>query len=298
MIYNFDFRKSLGQNFLIDDSIVDNIANAIDYKENNMIIEIGPGSGNLTKKLLKKADFVLLYEIDTRLKKILSRELLEFNNYDIIWDDFLYRDVKEDLKKYNYKNIYIVANLPYYITTPIVSKFVMETIPANEIVIMIQKEVAERLSAPVGTKEYGQITVLLNYHFNIEKIIDVDRKAFYPTPNVDSAVIKMIRKDNLEDLTSFEHFDKLVKDSFQFKRKTIKNNLINKYVLGDTNKTFYEINTLKHKHHLVCTSCKKIFPLENCPLSKYESELEDNLDFEITGHKLEIYGICKECRKH
>lgn len=88
MIYNFDFRKSLGQNFLIDDSIVDNIANAIDYKENNMIIEIGPGSGNLTKKLLKKADFVLLYEIDTRLKKILSRELLEFNNYDIIWDDF------------------------------------------------------------------------------------------------------------------------------------------------------------------------------------------------------------------
>ena len=201
MIYNFDFRKSLGQNFLIDDNIVDNIANAIDYKENNMVIEIGPGSGNLTKKLLKKADFVLLYEIDTRLKKILSRELLEFNNYDIIWDDFLYRDVKEDLKKYNYKNIYIVANLPYYITTPIVSKFVMETIPANEIVIMIQKEVAERLSAPVGTKEYGQITVLLNYHFNIEKIIDVDRKAFYPTPNVDSAVIKMIRKDSLEDLS-------------------------------------------------------------------------------------------------
>ena len=214
MIYNFDFRKSLGQNFLIDDNIVDNIANAIDYKENNMVIEIGPGSGNLTKKLLKKADFVLLYEIDTRLKKILSRELLEFNNYDIIWDDFLYRDVKEDLKKYNYKNIYIVANLPYYITTPIVSKFVMETIPANEIVIMIQKEVAERLSAPVGTKEYGQITVLLNYHFNIEKIIDVDRKAFYPTPNVDSAVIKMIRKDNLEDLTSFEHFDKFIYKMF------------------------------------------------------------------------------------
>ena len=101
---------------------------------------------------------------------------------------------------------------------------------------MIQKEVAERLSAPVGTKEYGQITVLLNYYFNIEKIIDVDRKAFYPTPNVDSAVIKMIRKDNLEVLTSFEHFDKLVKDSFQFKRKTIKNNLINKYNLDIVSK--------------------------------------------------------------
>lgn len=251
MIYNFDFRKSLGQNFLIDDNIVDNIANAIDYKENNMVIEIGPGSGNLTKKLLKKADFVLLYEIDTRLKKILSRELLEFNNYNIIWDDFLYRDVKEDLKKYNYKNIYIVANLPYYITTPIVSKFVMETIPANEIVIMIQKEVAERLSAPVGTKEYGQITVFLNYYFNIEKIIDVDRKAFYPTPNVDSAVIKMVRKDNLEALTSFEHFDKLVKDSFQFKRKTIKNNLINKYNLDIVSKVLekygYDLNMRSEK---------------------------------------------------
>ena len=171
-----------------------------------MVIEIGPGSGNLTKKLLKKADFVLLYEIDTRLKKILSRELLEFNNYDIIWDDFLYRDVKEDLKKYNYKNIYIVANLPYYITTPIVSKFVMETIPANEIVIMIQKEVAERLSAPVGTKEYGQITVLLNYHFNIEKIIDVDREAFYPGDEGVVEIAFLIRRalgDNFSEGTKF-----------------------------------------------------------------------------------------------
>lgn len=135
MIYNFDFRKSLGQNFLIDDNIVDNIANAIDYKENNMVIEIGPGSGNLTKKLLKKADFVLLYEIDTRLKKILSRELLEFNNYNIIWDDFLYRDVKEDLKKYNYKNIYIVANLPYYITTPLLANLLWKLYPLMRLLL-------------------------------------------------------------------------------------------------------------------------------------------------------------------
>lgn len=236
MIYNFDFKKSLGQNFLMDDSVIDKIANSIDYKENNMVIEIGPGSGNLTKKLLNRADFVLLYEIDTRLKKILIKELYEYNNYDIIWDDFLYRDVKNDIKKYDYKNVYIVANLPYYITTPIVSKFVMEMIPANEIVIMIQKEVADRLSADVGTREYGQITVLLNYFFNITKVIDVDRRAFYPTPNVDSAVIKMVRKDNLEKLKSFEHFDKLVKDSFQFKRKTIKNNLINKYDINIVSK--------------------------------------------------------------
>ena len=156
MVYNFDFRKSLGQNFLIDDSIVDNIANAIDYKENNMIIEIGPGSGNLTKKLLKKADFVLLYEIDTRLIKILSRELLEFNNYDIIWDDFLYRDVKEDLKKYNYKNIYIVANLPYYITTPIIMGLFENHVPLKSITIMVQKEVADRMQTGPGSKDKGE----------------------------------------------------------------------------------------------------------------------------------------------
>ena len=235
-MYNFDFKKTLGQNFLKDDNIVNKIVNATEYKKNNLVIEIGPGAGSLTKKLLPKVDKAILYEIDTRLERILNKELAEYDNYTIIFDDFLNRNVNDDLSNYCFDNLYIVANLPYYITTPIVSKFVMETIPANEIVIMIQKEVAERLSAPVGTKEYGQITVLLNYYFNIEKIIDVDRKAFYPTPNVDSAVIKMIRKDNLEDLTSFEHFDKLVKDSFQFKRKTIKNNLINKYNLDIVSK--------------------------------------------------------------
>ena len=235
-MYNFDFKKTLGQNFLKDDNIVNKIVNATEYKKNNLVIEIGPGAGSLTKKLLPKVDKALLYEIDTRLERILNKELAEYDNYTIIFDDFLNRNVNDDLSNYCFDNLYIVANLPYYITTPIVSKFVMETIPANEIVIMIQKEVAERLSAPVGTKEYGQITVLLNYYFNIEKIIDVDRKSFYPTPNVDSAVIKMIRKDSLEDLTSFEHFDKLVKDSFQFKRKTIKNNLINKYNLDIVSK--------------------------------------------------------------
>mgnify|MGYP000410498356 CR=1 FL=1 len=235
-MYNFDFKKTLGQNFLKDDNIVNKIVNATEYKKNNLVIEIGPGAGSLTKKLLPKVDKAILYEIDTRLERILNKELAEYDNYTIIFDDFLNRNVNDDLSKYCFDNLYIVANLPYYITTPIVSKFVMETIPANEIVIMIQKEVAERLSASVGTKEYGQITVLLNYYFNIEKIIDVDRKAFYPTPNVDSAVIKMVRKDNLEALTSFEHFDKLVKDSFQFKRKTIKNNLINKYNLDIVSK--------------------------------------------------------------
>ena len=147
MYKNFDFKKSLGQNFLIDDNVTEVIANSIDYKDDNLVIEIGPGSGVLSKKLLKRADRVILYEIDTRLNKILEKELSSFDNYEIIWDDFLYRDVKNDLVKYKYTNLYIVANLPYYITTPIISKLVLEKIPASEIVIMIQKEVANRLSA-------------------------------------------------------------------------------------------------------------------------------------------------------
>lgn len=235
MIYNFDFKKNLGQNFLIDDTVTEKIATAIEYKKNNLVIEIGPGSGVLTKKLLKRADFVILYEVDTRLSRILKRELREFDNYEIIWGDFLYSDVKSDIEKYNYENIYIVANLPYYITTPIISKFIMETIPAREIVIMIQKEVADRLSADVGTREYGQITTILNYYFDIEKILEVDRTAFYPTPSVDSAVVKITRKEKYLELASFEHFNRLVKDAFQFKRKNIKNNLIKRYDLDVVN---------------------------------------------------------------
>lgn len=222
---NFDFKKSLGQNFLKDNNITEGIADSVDYKENNLVIEIGPGAGALTKKLLKKVDSAILYEIDTRLEDILKEELKEFDNYELIFGDFLERNVKEDLKKYNYDNLYIVANLPYYVTTPIISKIVEDDIEASEIVIMIQKEVADRLSAKIGTKEYGQLTVFLNYFFDIKKVFNVSKNCFVPRPNVDSAVIKMIRKENREYLKDVNHFSKLVKDSFRFKRKTIKNNL-------------------------------------------------------------------------
>ena len=228
---NFEFKKSFGQNFLKDNNITEGIASAIDYKENNLVIEIGPGAGALTKKLLPKVDRAILYEIDERLREILDIELKDFNNYELIIGDFLDRNVLQDLSKYVYDNLYIVANLPYYVTTPIISKIIEEEINANEIVIMIQKEVADRLSASIGTKEYGQLTVFLNYFFNIKKVFNVSRNCFIPKPNVDSSVIRMIRKDNREYLKDINHFNKLVKDSFRFKRKTIKNNL-NGYDLG------------------------------------------------------------------
>lgn len=226
-MYNFDFKKTLGQNFLKDDNIVNKIVNATEYKKNNLVIEIGPGAGALTKKLLPKVDKALLYEIDTRLEKILDKELNEYDNYNIIFDDFLKRDVNKDLDNYNFDNLYIVANLPYYITTPIISKIIDDGIPACEIIIMIQKEVADRFCADVGTKEYGQLTVFLNYFYNINRVTNVSKNSFVPKPKVDSAVIRMVKKENLEYVKDLSFFSKVVKDAFRFKRKTIKNNLNN-----------------------------------------------------------------------
>ena len=225
-MYKFDYKKNLGQNFLQDKNIIDKIVNAPDYGDNNLVIEIGPGAGSLTKELLKKVDRAILYEVDTRLEKILNKELSTFVNYELIFDDFLNRDVNKDISKYDFDNLYIVANLPYYITTPIITKIINDKIPTNEIVIMIQKEVADRFSAKPGSKEYGQITVFLNYFFDIDNVCNVSKNCFFPKPKVDSAVIKMKRKESNDYIKNFDVFNKLVKDSFRFKRKTIKNNLV------------------------------------------------------------------------
>ena len=225
-MYKFDYKKNLGQNFLQDKNIIDKIVNAPDYGDNNLVIEIGPGAGALTKELLKKVDRAILYEVDTRLEKILNKELSTFVNYELIFDDFLNRDVNKDISKYDFDNLYIVANLPYYITTPIITKIINDKIPINEIVIMIQKEVADRFSAKPGSKEYGQITVFLNYFFDIDNVCNVSKNCFFPKPKVDSAVIKMKRKEINDYIKNFDVFNKLVKDSFRFKIKTIKNNLV------------------------------------------------------------------------
>ena len=245
-MYNFDYKKSLGQNFLKDNNVIEKIVSAINYEDNNLVIEIGPGSGAMTKELLKRVDFAILYEIDTRLEKILFKELSDYVNYELIFDDFLKRNLGNDLSKYNYDNLYIVANLPYYITTPIINKIVSDKIPVKEMVIMIQKEVADRLSSKPGSRDYGQITVFLNYFFEIEKVLTVSKNCFVPKPKVDSAVIKMKRREQKELVKDEEFFEKIVKDSFRFKRKTIKNNLSNydlKKIDIILNKYGFDINT-------------------------------------------------------
>jgi len=222
---NFNYKKSLGQNFLQDKNILTNIVKCAGITGNSLTIEIGPGSGNLTKEIAKVSKQVLCYEIDTRLEDILDTNLKDFSNIDIIFEDFLKRDIKKDIEKYNYDNLYLVANLPYYITTPILEKVIASKLPFKHITVMIQKEVGERFSAKPGTKEYNSLTVYLNYYFNLKKEFIVSRNAFIPKPNVDSIVVSLIKKDNLLKLKNQEHFNKLLRESFKFKRKNIKNNL-------------------------------------------------------------------------
>ncbi len=224
---DFKFKKSFGQNFLNDKNIIKNIVDKTNIKENSLIIEVGPGSGALTSELAKVAKNVLSYEIDSRLEEVLDENLGEYHNVDIIYDDFLNRNIKEDIKEYNYDNLYFVANIPYYITTPILEKLIESKLDFEVITMMVQKEVADRFSAHIKTKDYSSITVFLNYYFDIEKLIYVSRNAFTPKPNVDSEVIALRRKKVIRKADNEELFFKLVRDSFKYKRKNIRNNLKN-----------------------------------------------------------------------
>lgn len=238
---NFNYKKSLGQNFLQDVNILSNIVKVADIKENSLVVEVGPGSGNLTKEIAKVATRVLCYEIDERLENILDDRLVEYNNIDIIFDDFLKRDIVSDIEKYQYDNLYLIANLPYYITTPIIEKVINSNLPFKRLTVMIQKEVGERFNAKPGMREYNSLTVYLNYYFDLKKEFIVSRNCFIPKPNVDSIVISLIKKDSLLPLKNKEHFNTLLRDSFKFKRKTIKNNLKN-YDLEKISKVLEKYN--------------------------------------------------------
>ena len=238
---NFKFKKSYGQNFLQDKNIIKSIVEKTGIKENSLVIEVGPGSGALTTELAKVAKNVLSYEIDTRLEETLDENLKEFDNVEIIYDDFLTRDIKNDIADYNYDNIYFVANIPYYITTAIVERLIASKIDFKAITIMIQKEVADRFSAHVKSRDYGSITVFLNYYFDIEKLLYVSRNAFIPKPNVDSEVISLRKKEERKKVNNEEMFFKLVRDSFKFKRKNIRNNLKN-YDLSIVEKVLNKYN--------------------------------------------------------
>lgn len=219
-----NFKKKFGQNFINDNNIINKIIDASNVEKDSLIIEIGPGAGALTKKLVEKGK-VLAYEIDTDLEGYLLETFKDYENIDFIFEDFLDRDIKEDIKKYSYSKLYVIANLPYYITTPIINKIISSGINIYKIVIMVQKEVGDRFCAKVGTKDYSSITVFLNYYFDIKKEFVVSRNAFYPRPNVDSIVISLTRKNNNYEVKDENKLFELIRESFKYKRKNLKNNL-------------------------------------------------------------------------
>ncbi len=222
---SFNFKKKFGQNFIIDENIIDRIVDSASIDKDTLVIEIGPGAGSLTYKLASNAKQVLCYEIDTTLESILKDTLKDYNNVDIIFDDFLKRNVNDDIKKYDYKQVYVVANLPYYITTPIITKIIEDEIPVSKVVIMVQKEVGDRFKANVGTKDYNSLTIYLNHYFDIKKVMTVSKNVFLPKPRIDSMVLELNRKEKRKDLKNPNLFFKLVRDSFTQKRKTLRNNL-------------------------------------------------------------------------
>lgn len=176
--YGFNFKKNFGQNFIIDENVITNIIRKADVDKNTLVLEIGPGAGSLTYKLSEYAKDVICYEIDKKLQPVLEETLVGCSNVEIIYQDFLKSNVMDILKKYDYDKLYVVANLPYYITTPIIVKLIEDHIPVEKIVVMVQKEVGNRFKATPGSKEYGSLTVFLDYYFDVKKIIEVSKNVF------------------------------------------------------------------------------------------------------------------------
>lgn len=217
-------KKSLGQNFLIDNNIIEKIIGEITSDSNDLIVEIGPGMGALTKKLKEKGSFLIAYEVDRDLENILSE--FEDDRTKIIWQDFLECNIKEDIKDIKYNKLFIVGNLPYYITTPIIEHIIDSNINFDALVIMVQKEVADRFLANPKTKDYGYISVLLQYYFDIKRVCNVSRYSFNPVPKVESTVLSFRAKKIRADV-DIEKYKEFLKIAFRQKRKTLKNNLSN-----------------------------------------------------------------------
>lgn len=222
---DFSLKKKYGQNFIVDENIINSIIIKSEIDKDTLVIEIGPGAGSLTYKLALSAKEVLCYEIDKSLKPVLDNNLKKFSNVNIKYIDFLDADVLNDLSMYDYKKIYVVANLPYYVTTPIILKIIENQIPVDKICVMVQKEVGDRFKASPCSKDYGSLTVYINYYFTVKKLMDVSRNVFIPKPNVDSIVVEFSRRKNDINVKDEKVFFKLVRDSFNQKRKTIRNNL-------------------------------------------------------------------------
>lgn len=225
--YSIKANKSLGQNFLINQNVVDEIVNSASISKEDLVIEIGPGLGTLTKQLLEKAGKVICIELDDRMVKILKDRFSLYDNFEIINEDVLKVNLNKIIEKEN-KRCKIVANLPYYITTPIIMKLLEDRLNIESITVMIQKEVAERLIATPGEKLSGAITYTVYYHCESEKIMEVPPESFIPEPEVTSEVIKLnLRNKAPIEVKNLQKMFQIIKVAFMQRRKTLLNALTN-----------------------------------------------------------------------
>lgn len=248
--YGITPNKSLGQNFLINEDVVNKIVDSSNISKDDLVIEIGPGLGTLTEELLQNAGKVLAIELDTRMITILKDRFSAYNNFEVINEDVLKVDlhtlIKTEKQKNNLKHAKIVANLPYYITTPIIMKLLEEKLDISSITVMIQKEVADRLIAVPGEKLTGAITYCVYYYADSESVMIVDNNSFIPEPEVVSEVIKLnIRKNPVINIKDEKTFFRLIKISFMQRRKTLINSLVNGGVFkskDEAKRVFDELN--------------------------------------------------------
>ncbi|MEQ7791678.1 16S rRNA (adenine(1518)-N(6)/adenine(1519)-N(6))-dimethyltransferase RsmA [Staphylococcus nepalensis] len=237
--YGFSFKKSLGQNFLIDVNIIHNIMDASDIDENTGIIEVGPGMGSLTEQLAKNAKKVIAFEIDQRLIPVLNETMAPYQNVTIVNEDILKADIAHYVTEAlaDCEKILVVANLPYYITTPILLNLMQQKLPIDGYVVMMQKEVGERLDAEVGTKAYGSLSIVAQYYTETSKVLTVPKTVFLPPPNVDSIVVKLMKRDQpIVEVEDEDKFFKMSKAAFGQRRKTINNNYQSLFTNGKENK--------------------------------------------------------------
>lgn len=237
--YGFSFKKSLGQNFLIDPNILRNIVSHANLTSESGAIEVGPGIGALTEHLARAAKKVVSFEIDQRLLPVLEDTLSPYDNIKIVHSDVLKADVAKviEVEMPGIKDIMVVANLPYYVTTPILMKLLNDRLPIRGFVVMMQKEVADRITAKPGTKEYGSLSIAIQYYCTAEVAMIVPKTVFMPQPNVDSAVIRLIRHDQPPvEVINEDFLFEVTRASFAQRRKTILNNLQSGMPDGKKNK--------------------------------------------------------------
>lgn len=248
--YKIQANKSLGQNFLIDDCVIEKIIESSNIEKEDLIIEIGPGLGVLTERLLKKSNNVVVIELDKKMIEILQNRFCLNRNLEIINNDVLKVDLEKLIKnkkeQTNINKVKIVANLPYYISTPIIMKLLENRLEISEIIVMVQKEVAQRLGAETGKREAGAITYAVEYYAQATPIIDVPKESFIPSPKVESQVIKLEARQNPKiEVEDEKLLFNIIQKSFMQRRKTLSNALINNKILDSKEKVEKMFKTLE-----------------------------------------------------